>query len=255
MCMRATPVTPPRAVRADETHCIDHLHRAICIKPPISASTSNGYTEHTRTCIDPMPLHQAVRLCQATSQTYFGTTRHRHFVEAKERFQVMRPLQPHQQPHQHTAAASTTSSTRMDTCPLTVLLLDMHDTDDGIDRVRRLRLHRHTRHHFCESHYNRAQGLGKNRYVLGGLPPVLTKLMVSPTTTSSDIRNTPATVPLKVQHVAPDGTSPGAKRRLHDCSSVIHITQFFLRFRLCAASSSMTTTQSTTTTSTTDTSP
>jgi hypothetical protein len=40
----------------------------------------------------------------------------------------------------HTVAASITSSTRIDTRPLTVLLQDAHDTDDGIDHVRRLRL-------------------------------------------------------------------------------------------------------------------
>jgi hypothetical protein len=43
-------------------------------------------------------------------------------------------------------------------------------------------------------------------YVLGGLPPVLAKLVVSPMTVSSDIFKTPAAVPLRVQNVGPDGT-------------------------------------------------
>jgi hypothetical protein len=80
-----------------------------------------------------------------------------------------------------------------------------HDPNDGIDRVRRLKLHRQTGITIVIASTWRTRF--RQNCVCGGLSPVLATLVVSPTTASSDICKTPTTVPFQVQNVAPlDGT-------------------------------------------------
>lgn len=67
----------------------------------------------------------------------------------------------HQHHRQQTTAASTTSSIRMDTRPPTVLLQDAHDTNDDIDCVWLLRLHRHTSMTFLKATANAHTVLAK----------------------------------------------------------------------------------------------
>jgi hypothetical protein len=76
-----------------------------------------------------------------------------------------------------------------------------HDTNDGIECVRRLRLHRQTgitiviAPTVCTWFWQNC--------VCGGLPLVLTTLVVSPKIVSSNICKTPAMVPFQAQNVAP----------------------------------------------------
>jgi hypothetical protein len=114
----------------------------------------------------------------------------------------------HQHPRQHNAAA--TSSTSMDTRPLTIYCKMRQDTTKASTTSDVEKLHWHTnitivtpstRHRFWQNHY-----------VLVGLPPVLAKLVVS-SVVSSDIHKTPVIVTFKVQNLATDNISQGAKCR------------------------------------------